>query len=378
MSQKNCRDMLCGILKYAYEHTNWVIHRTPLLYRKSMGFKEMLSDLYDWEPDGIIMDCGDFPHEIYNAGTPLVVGANVRNTPKDAYHLMDNSDAIAQKATDYLLEQGFRRFAYCGIDQDWSYTRGEAFAEKVKEAGFDVSIFKHVRKNIDYSWKQEQDNLTEWLKSLELPTALFTCNDDRAEEIITTCKSIGLKIPEDIAILGVDNDNLLCETIGPKLSSIGFFAEKSGYKLAEILDKLMNGIKVEQKVVMTNPSHIATRQSTEITAIDDYFVAEALNFIHNNFNKYTQVQDVADFVGTSSGELRRRFKTALNRSIQHELTRCRVNFISKMLIETDMSVSQIATKLGYPAQAKYITRFFQKETGMSPFEYKNRFKKTLS
>lgn len=375
LSQKNCRNMLSGILKYAYEHTNWIIHRTPLLYRKSANFKEMLLDLYDWEPDGIIMDCGDFPYDIYNTGTPLIVGANVRNTPKEAYHLADNSEAIAQMASEYLFSQRFRKFAYCGLDQDWSYTRGEAFAKQVRAAGFDISVFSHVQKTKDYSWKQEQDGLINWLKSLEFPVALFACNDDRAEEIITICKVIGLRIPDDVAILGVDNDNLLCETIAPTLSSIAFNSENSGHRMAETLDNLMNGVKVDQKVIMTRPTHIATRQSTEITAVDDYFVSEALKFIHDNYTKFIQVQDVADFVGTSDGELRRRFKNKLNRSIQYELTRCRVDFISKMLVETDLSISQIATKLGYPPQGKYIARFFKKTTGMTPFEYKRRYKK---
>ncbi len=372
LSLQGSRKVFIGILMYAQKNCNWLIHRIPLEYTMSLNNKNSSSFLWDLKPDGIIMNCGNFPSDIYKLGIPIIAGPNVREVPQNAYRIADDSRAVANIAADYFISRRFKNFAYCGINHKWSVDRGKLFIEKLKEHGFDVSALEPL----DCIWKERLDNTIQWLRTLKLPTAVFTCNDDKAEEIIVACRIAGLKVPEEIAVLGVDNDKIVCETTSPKISSITFNRQIAA-NIAKMLDDLMNEREIKHKTIYNAPSHVVTRQSSDVIAIKDISVVNALKFIHSNCNKLIQVNDIAYAVGISERELRRRFDKTLNRSIQDEIIRAKIETISTMLAETNLTVSQIAAQLGYPAESKYISRFFKKATGLTPREYKNHRGKTV-
>jgi LacI family transcriptional regulator len=369
LSQKNLRDWFVYFLSYAREHTNWIVRRTPLIYRHSMTAEEMISSLHNWKPDGFVVNYGDFPHHIYKMGIPILAGANVRGTPSDVNRIVDDSETVSRLAAEHLISHGFKRFAYCGFDIAWSHSRRDCFSRIIKKAGFELSIFDSPVK------PQDMDAMIHWLKSLKPPVALLACNDDRAEEVITACQTIGMKIPKDIAVLGIDNDPLICETTFPQLSSIAFNLKETSWRAARTLERLMNGIDIKRKKIFTFPTHVVTRQSTDTMSVNDPLVAKAMSYIHSHHSVLIQVKDVAAEVKISSSELRKRFNKALNHSIQYEIVRSRVNYISKLLIETDFPVYEIAAQLGYPPEGKYIIRFFKKVTGMTPHEYRRHYRK---
>jgi LacI family transcriptional regulator len=204
----------------------------------------------------------------------------------------------------------------------------------------------------------------------------MACNDDRGRQVLEACKIADLHVPEEVAILGVDNDEMVCDLSNPRLSSIALNLERSGYEAAELLDKLMAGNKkmANQKII-AQPTHVVTRQSTNILAIEDSDVAQAVRFIRQHSKEMLQVDDVAKTVGISRRGLERRFRIALKRSVFNEIKRVRAEQVARMLVETNQSIGQIALALNYPG-IEHISRFFRKEKGMSPLAYRKKYSST--
>ncbi len=182
----------------------------------------------------------------------------------------------------------------------------------------------------------------------------------------------GLHVPEQVAIVGVDNDELVCELSDPPLSSVALNVERGGYEAAEMLDKLMAGKESIKKDIIVEPMHVVTRQSTDILAVEDPEVADAMRFIRRHSKRIIQVSDVVDSVGLSRRVLQQRFRRIFGRSIYDEIKRCRLEQIVLVLAETDLSISQIASAFGYAGIEK-LSRYFQREKGMTPLAYRKQY-----
>jgi LacI family transcriptional regulator len=201
----------------------------------------------------------------------------------------------------------------------------------------------------------------------------MACNDDRGQYVLEACQIAGLRVPDDVAVIGVDNDDLICDLTVPPLSSIALNHEKAGYQAAQLLDEMMAGKKVDSKTIIPlESSHIVIRQSTDVLAIEDHELAEAVRFIRGHSREAIQVSDVVESVAVSRRVLERRFREVLKRSVHDEIARARVEHACRMLVETNLSVSQIAQHLGYPSD-KHIARHFRKEKGMTPRQYRKKF-----
>jgi LacI family transcriptional regulator len=200
----------------------------------------------------------------------------------------------------------------------------------------------------------------------------MSCNDYCGQNIIEACKDAGIHIPEEIAVLGSDDDYIVCDFTNPKLSSISYDTEKAGYEAAKLLDKLMKG---EQKMtgqqIIIHPVRVVTRQSTDILAVEDEKVAEAIRFINQHCNEPIQVGEVADAVAVLRRSLERRFKVALNRTIHDEIRRVHIDKVVEMLLETNLSVLAIAMSLGYHGTT-HISRMFRQERGMTLRDYRKK------
>jgi LacI family transcriptional regulator len=199
-------------------------------------------------------------------------------------------------------------------------------------------------------------------------------NDDRSQDILAACKIGGINVPSEVAILGVDNDELICGLSYPQLSSIALSTQRAGYDAAQVLGKLMDGQKVaeNEKEVLVSPLHVVTRQSTDIMAIEDKQVAMAVHFIRNHSNEVIQVGNVAEAAGLSRRTLEQRFRKILGHSVLEEIKYARVNQMTKMLIETNLSISQIAWSLGFP-YTNNISRYFKQQKGITPSEYRRKY-----
>lgn len=200
----------------------------------------------------------------------------------------------------------------------------------------------------------------------------MTCDDEQGRHAIEACKIAGLHVPEQVAIIGVDNDELVCALSYPPLSSVAPNTERAGYEAAELLDKMMAGKKMKNKNIIVHPTHIMTRQSTDILTIEDHEVAEAVRFIRQHAKEPIQVTDVVNAIALSRRVLERRFRKVLNRSVLAEIRRVRIETVAQMLVETDLSISQIALTLGYP-DVKNIARYFRREKEMSLLAYRKKY-----
>lgn len=372
-SRAYSRGLLRGLAKYSRLHGPWAFYEEPPFYMNSGGKKRALYQMKDWGFDGIIMRDTERTQEIIAMGLPTIV-TDLREEFSGSPIIKTDDVTIGKMAAEYLLNRGFRQFAFCGFDNMfWSRDRCRGFADSITEAGFAIAFYKQPKSRIKRLPANELILMADWLKSLPKPVGLMTCNDDRGRGVIEACKMVGLHVPEQVAIIGVDNDELICDLSSPQLSSVALNLERSGYEAAELLDKLMAGKekKTNQKILV-QPTRIVTRQSTDILAIEDSEVAESVRFIRQRAREMIQVSDVAKVVSVSRRGLERRFRRVLNCSILDEIRRVRLEQVARMLIETNQSVGQIALALSFPG-IEHISRFFRKETGMSPLAYRKKY-----
>ena len=239
----------------------------------------------------------------------------------------------------------------------------------IEQSGNRVSFFKQPRSDGDKSWAIEITGISKWLKNLPKPVGVMACNDDKGQQVLEACKLEGYKVPEEVAVIGVDNDTLICELADPPLSSVALGVESAGYRAAELLAKLMKGQTDNIQDIVVRPSHVVKRQSTDIMAINDTHLVKALAYIRTNSSRKINVEDVVDQTAISRRSLENRFQKYLGRSIQQEIRRIRIDLITKLLVETDMSISEITSTLDF-ADIDHISRYFRKGKGMGLREFR--------
>jgi len=363
---------LRGIAKYSRLHGPWIFYTHVSADKKD----NISSWLRDCGADGVIAPDARENRELLNAGLPVIVYRIARKrTPHLPAIIADNA-AIGRMAAEHLLERGFRHFAYCGLkNRPWSGERRKSFAARVRRAGSEPHTFRiSSRLGSWRSFEGAQHGLTEWLKALPKPVGLMAGNDVCGSYVIEACRIAGLQVPDEVAVIGVDNDELVCELTDPPMSSIALGTQKAGYEAAELLDRLMAGQKMTGQIIRVCATHIVTRPSTDILAIEDRAVAEAIRFIRRGAKTALQVTDVVDHIALSRRNLELRFHRALGRSIYSEIKHVRTHQIIRMLCETDLSISEIALKLGH-ASDKHIARYFRQQTGMSLKKYRRQCRK---
>ncbi len=279
-SRKYGRSILRGISKYSRAHGPWIFYRQAPFYWDIENKNSSLQHLLKLELDGVILREQREPgltEQVLALGLPVVVSP-YRELFPGLPNIVTDDKAIGKMAADYLLNKGFKHFAYCGFGSRyyWSRERGKGFAESIEKSGFKAHSYEYEQPESEnqHSWEKEQDILVEWLKGLPKPVALMACNDDRSQHVLEACKIAGFGVPEDVAIIGLGDDDLVCDLSTPPLSSIALGAEKAGFEAAAMLDKLMSGQKVTIENIVVPTLYVATRQSTDILKINDPYVAQ--------------------------------------------------------------------------------------------------------
>ncbi len=239
--------------------------------------------------DGIIIAHSEIPDAVRQMDVPIIgidVGEPVGGMP----NIVGDNNAIAEMALSHFTDRGFSQLVYCQFEGiPWATARGEGFAAYAKEKGLDV--FQYDIKSTDdkFSWDDEIPAIGEWLKSLPYPLGLFGCNDDCSKLLTAACVSEGIRVPDDVAILGVDNDEMICLPSDSTLSSIALDFEKAGFQAAALLDQIMKEqVKLESQEIVHGPKNVDIRQSTDTLAVNDSNVASALRFIRENINKVSK------------------------------------------------------------------------------------------
>jgi LacI family transcriptional regulator len=273
-------------------------------------------------------------------------------------------------AAEHLLERRFTCFAYVGSDdRGWSKRRERVFQAYLMDRGFEPHVYLTPKRSQDRIWEREQALLARWISKLPTPIGLFACDDDRGREVLEACKLAGVNVPEDVAVLGVDNDEVFCELADPPLSSIALNAETAGYRAAALLDAMMHGRVRKKQRIVVEALGVIRRRSTDILAVDDADIAAALQFIRRQHGRDIAVDQVAEEVAMSRRSLEKRFRDTIGRTILEEIQLTRLERAKRLLLETTYPISKVSEIAGF-GSAGYFIQFFQKHVGKTPRRYR--------
>jgi LacI family transcriptional regulator len=284
--------------------------------------------------------------------------------------IASDSHGAATVAAEHLLELGLKHFAYVGEEyRAWSAYREEGFAVRIREAGFDPIIYKPPKAKRDRVWEREQNVLAEWIAALPKPVGIMACNDDRGRQVLESCRTAEVLVPLEAAVIGVDNDELLCELSNPPLTSISLNAEAGGYRAAALLDHMMStGDQTPQRLVV-EPLYVVQRRSTESSAVDDPDVATALHMIHTLATKQLTIDEIVNHLNVSRRMFEIRFRRSVGRTPHQELRRVRLLRAQQLLLETDNTIADVALAAGFCSPA-HLGQVFRKDLGKTPAQYR--------
>lgn len=363
-SNAYARGLLQGVVHYIREHEPWSFH----LMEQGRG-DDPPPWLERWDGDGIIarIETPRIARAVVRAGLPTIDLSAARLVPELPWVETDD-EQIARLAAEHLLARGFKHFAYCGDARfKWSEWREQYFSARVEAAGHVVQSYRVQAGAGDLAAQLRE--IRAWLKALPKPVGIMAAYDIRGQQVLDACRSVGLAVPTDVAVIGVDNDVLLCELASPPLTSVIPNAHRTGYAAAALLDQLMAGKTVPATAHLIAPLGVAARQSTDVLAVDDRDVARAVQFIREHACEGINVSDVLRTVPLSRRVLEQRFQRLLGRTPREEILQARLTRVKQLLSETDLPLYLIAERTGFE-HVEYLSVVFKRETGTTPTAFR--------
>lgn len=367
-SREYGRGLVRGVTRYHRERGNWSIYFKP----QGLGDPPP-AWLSTWKGDGILARINDrrMADCVLGTGLPLV---DLRGAIGDLgvpFLGVDNR-AVAAMAFEHLLDRGLRNFAFCGVPPGrnrYDDERCEFFRQQVEAAGLPCNVFSRWRGWTN--WDQGQQQVERWLATLPKPIGLMTCHDDRGHQLLDACRRANLYVPDDVAVISVDNDAYLCNLTIPPMTSIDVNPERNGYEAAALLDRMMCGRKPPKRPVYFPPRRVVTRQSSDVVAVDDPHVARVVRFIRDHACDGISVEKALAQATVSRSTLTRSFKRLLNRTPKAELTRVQLDRAKQLLLETDLSMTDISARCGFN-EPKYFITVFHQSVGVTPLAFRRR------
>jgi LacI family transcriptional regulator len=384
---QNSRAIIRGISNYVRLHADWHLRVTnesldrliPLLQRTGV--------------DGAFLSPSSKADEemIEKCGIPCIV-THASAPQKVLPYFTANNHLLGQMAAEHFIEKGFTNFAFFSLSNHlfWSQERLDGYRERVEKVGAKVYIFEPLTTSAyakaaikgtslpwpPSSWTENAEHLHHWMRSLPKPIGVMATDDGMGYDIIEASEEAGIRVPEELAVLGTYNDLTLCLVSNPPLSSIAVDMEQNGYNAAALLHKIILGEeKMQGQRLANEPTFIVTRQSTDILAVDDADLAAALHFIRTNFNRPIRVADVVNQTTTSRRGLEIKFREHIKHSITDEIMRVKIDQITRMLLESDMSMERIADCLAFGSAAR-MRDAFKKVKGVNPLVFRRDHRKT--
>lgn len=362
------REILLGISRYHKIHGPWSIFT-----RERSQNEADPPWLKNWQGDGIITRSPDLEvcRRAYGRGIPVVSLRHLQE-PAVLPTLFPDQQVIAARVAEHFLERGFRSFGYCGVpdNRGWELDRRKAFAAILKERGATLLEYKPTYvTDSDQNWEREQRQMVKWLAKLEKPSAIMASHDSQGVLILDACRRAGIRVPDEIGIVSVDNDPVLCELASPPLSSLDQNVVRLGFEAAAMLDRMMNGEKVEIRNYFMEPGEVVTRQSSDVIAVDDKNVSAALRFIRENACSNIDVHAIAQAAGQSRRALEKKFSTRLGKTPMDQVNEIRLRRIKQLLLDTEFLLADIAEQVGFEYH-EYMSRYFKKHTGMAPGQFR--------
>lgn len=361
------RGLLRGIGKYVAAHGYWSIY----VDQRSLNDPPPLW-LDSWNGHGVIMRAQTrrLARIVASLGVPAVDTLHQFET-LDMPLVIPDHKAVAEMAANHLLERHFRNFAFVGVERaHWSKLRRDALVEVLRRSGFSCHVYSPLsRRRFLESWEGGQQDLGEWLSELPKPVGVVVAHDLRALCVLDACRRRGLAVPEQVAVVGADNDEPLCALGDPPLSSVVIDHQLIGFRAAELLDRMMRGKKVSKKPIVVKPRSVVPRRSTDVVAIQDQLIAKAVRYIYQHACSGVDVNDVAKHCGISRRTMERNFTQFLGMSPHDQLVRAKLAKAKQLLTETDYALDTVAAKSGL-SHAAYLNVLFRREVGQTPGDFR--------
>ena len=369
------RGVIKGVAKYALEQGDWSFH-----FEDRSLHDPLPVWLKNWKGDGIITRTTipsqqriirslRIPYvELFGTGSPDVCCDDFQ---------------VGRLAAEHFISRGLFNFAFFSPEMPWwCRHRFELFSRNLRLFGHECHCFNRRQKSPrteSPSWNASDDRLLKnWLCKLPKPVGLFAATDAYALTVLGACRRYGIHVPDEIAILGADNDKTICLSVTPQLSSIDVNSILTGYTAAALLQsRIRTPSSCPEVPILTPPAYVVTRQSTDVIAIADEDVVAALSLLRKNATKGMTVVEVAGTVGLSLSTLNRRFSRYVGHSPEREIIKCKINEAKKYLRETNLAISIISKKAGFEPP-EYFIRAFKKEVGLTPIQYRKTFLSTAA
>lgn len=358
-----------GIYRYAAEHgRKWSYIVAPEW--NSVSIKQLVG----WPGNGVIAALNT-PSEAECAANyhlPIVnISSALAESPVPR-SMVDNR-AIGALAAEHLLERGFDSYAFYGMqDIEYSRQRFEGFEEQLKVAGgksvaLTLASTFHLKGNV---WLRQQQELTKWLAQLETPCGVFAASDARARQVINSCDQLNLKVPEQVAVVGVDDQQIICEHVHPTITSIARNNILEGYTAASLLDRLMRGKRVPQRDQLIAPLRVVARESTATFAVSDERLRKVLMYFQEHVEDPVTVGELCAHADVSRRWLEYSFSNVLGETPYQYMRRQRLDYARRLLAdEPNTKIYRIAQRVGF-SSAKQLTKVFRREFGLSPREFR--------
>ncbi len=362
-SNSYARELLQGVRAWVRENGGWTIRLTE--QGRGAAVPDWLQS--GWDGHGVIarVESAAIARRLLATGLPVIdVSAAL---PTLVFPRVATAAAgVAELAADHLAQRGLRSFAYCGDRRfHWARRRGEAFAVAARARGGSCALFAPAPGTVD----EEIETIARWLAGLPRPVGVFACLDRRGQQILAACRQAGLDVPGEISVIGVHNDELLCELCDPPLSSVIPNARRAGHAAAALLARAMRGRRVPVELHEIAPVGVAARQSTDLGAIGDPRIAQVLRVMQERAASGINVADVLRTVPMARTALERRFKSLLGTSPHAHLRCLRMERVRELLVRTSLPVGEIAAATGFE-HAEYLSAMFRRECGLTPREYR--------
>jgi Transcriptional regulators len=365
------RGVISGIASYVRTHGSWS------MFLELGGNVLPTSDwLLKWKGDGIICRLvnPDFVAAVRRRRLPIVDlndDIGFRGLP----HIGSDMREIGRAAADHLLDRGFRNIAFCGYsDMAWSRGRREGVEAAVRERGVLCGALETERfHRRNRGWQHERDRLAAWVESLPRPVGIVACNDVKGCQVLDAIRGRDIIVPEEVAVIGVDDDPACCAIASPPLSSVQPNAVRIGYEAAALLDRLMAGRKPPKRPMLIPPLGVVTRQSTDVVAVPDPLVARALDLIREHACEGWNVDTIVAELRTHRAILERRFRRFVGFSPHEQIRRVRLGRVKQLLLETDWTLERIAEAAGYE-RPEYLTVQFTRIVGERPSKWRARYR----
>jgi LacI family transcriptional regulator len=368
-SNSYARGLLRGIHAYSREHGPWATY----LSEQEQGDAKPVVLKDDWNGDGILarLDNRWIAQEVKKRQrkVPIVDLCAGRLLP--GMPCVETDDrSIARMAAEHLFERNFNQFGYYGDCRfNWARWRGEHFRAIVTQEGFPVDLYEESKLGRTRSSSEKQQTLlVDWVKSLPKPVGIMACHDYAGWLLLQACHRAGAAVPDEVAVIGVDNDETLCELSDPPLSSVVPDTFRTGYEAARLLDQMMSGKRVEGDLQI-EPTGVVTRKSTDAFAVADPIVSQAVRFIREHACDGIKVRDVMQHMPISRASLDHEFKKLLGHTSHEEILRIQFQRVVELLTKSDLTLAEIAQRTGFK-HPQYLTYAFKERYGVPPSEYR--------